>query len=221
MSDADEQADGRAPVRAGRLRRWGRVLRWTAAVCLAGTVLLLAVPAGGTPLVLGSHVPRTWHLALLLALVGTVAAPVGWVCGACARDRGAPAGDRRWFVRWPVNVAKGALLVLGWGAAVLHVLTGTISTYWVLDPPSADGCRVVVREVSFLLVGWGEVWLLPDGALRPTEVAGYTADDGYAPVSRGTATLTWTGETAELVLTGTPDQPVVQDGTTFDCAALD
>jgi len=100
-------------------------------------------------------------------------------------------------------VATTAVLCVAWAA-----LGDANSRYLVLGPASPSGCRVVVDQRSFLLLGSGVVHVLRPGEHLTHPVGGYVADDGYRPFDFGTYRLTWSGETATLELWGDPDMPV-------------
>lgn len=198
------------PVGARRWFRRGRGLR-----CSAGVLFLTTVPvarwalAETLPVVVGDLVVQPTYVGAALALLGSVAAVVGSLAGFRAQDLGARPGSRRWYVRWPVNAAKAAALVVAWCAAVVTFWFGTFSAdLRVLDPASAGGCRVAVLQG----LGSGTIAVLPPGRIRPEEVGSYRADDAYTPISHGTFALTWDGETAHLELRGTEHAQVWEDG---------
>jgi hypothetical protein len=202
------------PVRAARLHRRARVLRWTAALALVLTVGSLRLAGQTDFLVLGDVVPRAWHLTLLLVVAGTACAVAGAWTGFAADDAGGPRGSTRWFVRWPVNLAKGVLLAVAWLTAAVAFLLGASSPVRVLDPPSPQGCRVVVREG---FAGGGAVLVAPPGSVRAHEVGWYGSDIGPSPVAAGRYDLTWSRETGRFVVRGTARDPVWQSDPTVDC----
>lgn len=204
------------PVRARRLHRQAQVARVVATVSLLTVIALPGVVETGPPLVLGRYVPRAWHLVIALVLLGSVAPLVAWWREMAAQDRGWPPGDRRWFVRLPINLAKGALLVVAWPAAGLGYLSGAITTTVVLDPASDGGCRVVVQEHQGFSTS-GDVWLLKPGEHRPHHGGTYRTDPAPALVTAGAYTLRWEDETAVLVVLGDERWRVTQSGTRFDC----
>ncbi|WP_323095425.1 hypothetical protein [Intrasporangium sp. YIM S08009] len=87
----------------------------------------------------------------------------------------------------------------------------------VLEPASAGGCRVVVEERSFLMSGGGTVFVLPAGDLVARRVGRYTTDDGYLPVEAGSYSLTWSGESGYLEVSGSQVDPVWPGGHEIDC----
>jgi hypothetical protein len=205
------------PARARRAHRQAAVLRVVAAVSLLTVIPLPGVVEDGPPLVLGPYVPRAWHLAVLAVLLGTGAALVAWAREIRAQDLGRPPGDPRWFVRWPINLAKGVLLVLAWPAAAYAYWLGASTTTVVLDPASAAGCRGVVQEHRFFSTS-GDVWLLAAGERRPRHVGTYRADVTPELVTAGRYTLRWEDETAVLDVLGDEYPAFSQSGTRFTCA---
>ena len=74
----------------------------------------------------------------------------------------------------------------------LHALWSlAMTTYTVLDPAGPDGCRVVVRESTFLLSGDGSAGVVGrhGGPVRLT--GSYKVNDGGTPVRDGSYELTW------------------------------
>lgn len=170
----------------------------------------------GTPtLVFGDFVPRRWHgLAALLVLAAL---------SLLAARRVSPQPPRTRQPARPLSLAVGAAVATGLlatGAAALTAavaVSDSISDYHLLKPASAGGCRVLVEERSALLLGSGTVYLLPAGARVARETNSYSADDGYRPITFGTYSLRWRGETAHLELKGTQHQPVEFDPQPMTC----
>ncbi len=50
--------------------------------------------------------------------------------------------------------------------------------------------------------GRGTAYTLPAGERRPRVGSGYSTEDPYRPITRGTYRLTWRGDVAELALWG-------------------
>ncbi len=92
-----------------------------------------------------------------------------------------------------------------------------VSRYLILEQASASGCRVVVDERSFLLLGSGVIHVLPAGAVLTHPVSDYIADDGYQPFSLGTYQLTWNGDDAVLIAPGDQNAPVDPPVHVFTC----
>lgn len=204
------------PASAARWHRRARTLRWS-----AGALLLTTLPVARwaltdrLPVVLGDLVVQPTYAGAALAALGSTGAVLGALAELRAQDVGARAGSRRWSVRWPVNACKALVVAVAWCAAVVAFWSGSFSSdLRVLDPASASGCRVAVLEG----LGGGTVAVLAPGATTPVRVGTYSADDGYAPVSRGAYALAWDGEVAHLDLRGTADAPVwFDDGEPIDC----
>lgn len=207
--------------RAVVLHRWSRVLRWSAA-----TLMVLPVPVVvwalkiDEPVVVARFLVEPLLVGPALAGVATVVAVCAAMVGLSAQEAGASPGSRRWFVRWPVNLAKFALLVVAWAGAGLAFLVGAFSgEAHLLSPTSPGGCRVVVVEHAY---GGAALYVAPAGSFR-SRPAGEVRDAGAAPVSRGSYDLTWDGETADLVLRGVSDSAWPERGApaeaVVDCAA--
>ena len=101
------------------------------------------------------------------------------------------------------------LTVLATLVAMLPALMlASVSTPYLLKPANASGTRVLVVNHSFLLLGSGDVYVVDRGAVVPQHIGSYMADDGYDPIASNTYTLSWQGETPQLTLHGTENQPV-------------
>lgn len=168
------------------------------------------------PVVLGSFVPRYWHLAVILTVAGLAALAASSYRRLVneVEGRSRPRGLLR-----RVGVVLTTLTVLLVAAAALVPLSlgAAITTYHVLSPRGPDGCRIVVAEDTFLLLGSGRVFVLPAGAHQARQVAQFTTDDGYRPVSLGTYRLTWTGSEADLALWGDAGAPVFWEPVPLGC----
>ena len=168
------------------------------------------------PVVLGSFVPRYWHLATILTLAGTAALVAGWYRRLIdeVEGRSRPRGLRR---RAGVVLITLTVLLISAAALIPLSLGAAITTYHVLSPRGPDGCRIVVAEDTFLLLGSGRVFVLPAAAHQAHQIAQFTTDDGYRPVSLGTYRLTWTGSTADLALWGDAGAPVFWQPVPLGC----
>lgn len=156
----------------------------------------------GPILVVGDFVLRPWcALVVLLAIAGL------FLLAAVRRRPKRPSAGSRWFL-FGGAVCMGLVMPAATVSTAFVALAGVGDSYHVLAPASAGGCRVVVRESSLLLGGSGTVYLLPVGAFQPREANSYRADDGYRPVTFGTYSLRWSGETAHVELQGDPFAPV-------------
>ncbi|MFI7501309.1 hypothetical protein ACIBVL_22950 [Streptomyces sp. NPDC049687] len=90
--------------------------------------------------------------------------------------------------------------------------------YRVLSPAGPGGCRAVVRETSFLVIGNGEVYAVGRTGLALGESGSWTVDDGYRPVAAGTYELAWERDGGHLRISGTGTDPVVRGGSAdIDC----
>lgn len=108
-------------------------------------------------------------------------------------------------MRWLGNGIAAFAIVAAFATAGLFCL---ISEPYVADPPSYAGDRVVVVERNVFLAGNGAVYLVPHGLGLGFEIARYSADDGYSPMSNETYTLSWQGRAPAFVALGTPVDPV-------------
>lgn len=191
-----------------------RMLKWVA----VGS-LLVAVGVG--------HLPAPTDRLLVLA--GTVVrpAPLAWCLVGIAvllslvrffLDPGPPPPERRsWrriFVRFLVVVLSAAAVL----SSSLASLTDLGSRFLVLDPAGPDGCRVVVEQKSFLLLGSGEIHVLNPGEHRTHKVGYWGADDGYRPFDFDTWSLEWKGRQAELVIRGDVNMPVSPERHELSCS---
>lgn len=168
------------------------------------------------PVVLDPYVPRCWHLAGLLTMFGVTALIVGSCTRVSAEDHGRL--KRRGLLRRAaVVLATLATLLVSTLALLLIGLAAAATGYHVLQPAGPQGCRIVVAEDTFLLLGSGRVFVLPAGSHRPQQVATFDTDDGYRPISLNTYRLTWDGPSANLALWGTEAAPVFYDPVPLTC----
>ena len=168
------------------------------------------------PVVLGSFVPRYWHLAGILTLAGTAGLAAGSYRRLMNEEQGRsrPRGLLR---RAGVVLTTLTVLLVAAVALIPVSLGAAVTTYHVLSPRGPDGCRIVVAEDTFLLLGSGRVFVLPAAAHQARQVAQFTTDDGYRPVSLGTYRLTWTGSKADLALWGDAGAPVFWEPVPLGC----
>ena len=100
--------------------------------------------------------------------------------------------------RWPWFVTLPAVVsVLFSGLGALDDVSS--AKYHVLSPANSDGCRVAVREVSFLFAGSGTVYVVNAAGIG-WKVSSWTADDGYEPVSSRNYELKWHSDGGSLLL---------------------
>ncbi|MFD3732626.1 hypothetical protein [Streptomyces sp. NPDC058632] len=122
-----------------------------------------------------------------------------------AADAGARQPPRvpRWMLF--LSTAAAALaIVFGAGDDLLNG-----ADYFVLEPEGPGGCRVAVRETSFLVMGGGEVFEVGAGGLG-RRVGSWTVDDGYRPFRSGTYELDWGRDSGSLRVDGTGTDPVTR-----------
>lgn len=142
---------------------------------------------GWVTIVIGNWVPTWWTLELALVATGTVALLAATIIVPF------PAARPGRVLRILVTV----VLVLTVPLCVLGVGLGT-PEYTVLQEQSDGGCRVVVREYSFLLMGQGSAGIVQPGSMTVEWLGEYWADDGYMPFSGDTYSLNWTGTDGDL-----------------------
>ncbi|MFE1554712.1 hypothetical protein ACFW6V_06925 [Streptomyces sp. NPDC058734] len=88
--------------------------------------------------------------------------------------------------------------------------------YRVLEPAGPDGCRAVVRENSFLVMGDGSVYAVKGfGFALP--VSSWIADDNMRPVAAGRYELEWGERSGVLTLHGREGDPVMPALHGVDC----
>ncbi|MFD7021818.1 hypothetical protein [Promicromonospora sukumoe] len=121
---------------------------------------------------------------------------------------------RRPVPRW-VRTASTVLAVASVGlAAVGDALYE--AEYRVLPSDASDGCRVVTRETSALMVGSGDVYVVRALGVGQ-RVATWTADDGYRAVRAGAYDLDLGQDGGTLTVRGTSNDPVMPSLHTIDC----
>lgn len=145
------------------------------------------------PLVIGDVVAPGWQIFLVLAVAAFVL-----VNRAAARTTRRAHGE----------VALALVLVVPAMTAGLNAISVKDHLLPCIGP---DGCRVVVREWSFLVTGGGSVGTVDtlDG-FAPTQWR-YETDDGGEPVAEGYSSLTWSPEgpllsVSETITPGPPDR---------------
>lgn len=179
-------------------------MRWRSALRDVGTLSLLAAvlmgvgfvlsaneALGWVTIIVGDWIP-TWH-AVEFALVGTGAAAL--LIAACV----APSPPPELGLVYRLSFA--AVLTVSVLVSMIVVDLGS-SRYSILPEQSDGGCRVVVREYSFLLAGSGHVGIVQPGSITTQWLGKYGADNGLMPFSRGAYALKWNGKTADLDFSG-------------------
>jgi len=126
-----------------------------------------------------------------------------------------PADGRPTIVRvGAIAVTVLAVLVMLPTAAVA-LLALSLDTPALVGGASPSGCRVLVVDHTFLLLGSGDVYAVPPGFVAMARPAGgYGADDGYSPVAMGTVSVTWEGDDASVnVWSNDDNRPAAWSGT--------
>ncbi|GGT30322.1 MULTISPECIES: hypothetical protein [Streptomyces] len=124
------------------------------------------------------------------------------------RPRSRPSGPWRAAFALPALVAVAGV---GLGGA------GDLGAeYRVLDPAGPDGCRALVRENSFLVIGDGSVYAV-NGVGFALPSSSWVADDNARPIAAGQYELTWGERAGVLVLHGRGGDPVMPALHGVDC----
>ncbi len=184
-------------------------------------------PAIATVALAGLSGLLPWSSDHLVVLAGVVVRPPG--LGGALLGMAALLGVAHWIrgadapppqpraVRIAGRLAVAALVVGAVASVGRASVPDIVSTYHVLEPASASGCRVVVDERNFLLLGSGTIHVLPAHAILTHPVSAYLADDGYQPFSLGDYHLTWEGDHAVLIAPGDTNSPLDPPVHVFDC----
>ena len=195
-SESEQSSDSPArEVSSTRLRWWG-TLRVLGTLSFVAAVFVGVTDGfgqnsddafGWVTIVIGNWVPTWWTLELALVGTGTVALIAAMIIVPFPPAR--PGRGLRALVT--------VVLVLTVPLCVLGVGLGT-PKYTVLQEQSDGGCRVVVREYSFLLMGQGSAGIVQPGSMTVEWLGEYWADDGYMPFSGDTYSLDWNGTDGDL-----------------------
>ncbi|WP_143741363.1 hypothetical protein [Paramicrobacterium agarici] len=199
----DAQGDGDDRVRK-KGQRAALLIAEVTPIAMSCVALIAMLIRPGSPdsltsltIAFGDWVP-TW------LLVDIVLAIVGYVALLAAILLAGPMSPRPWRAS---RVVLAAALILAVPASLVCVALSTSSRYSVLPGESADGCRVVVRESTFVVTSWGDVGILEPGSMIVDWRGQYSAKDAYMPFSAGTYSLEWDGNRAEIDLWATESQP--------------
>jgi hypothetical protein len=194
-------------------RRTDRVTRSAPLAVVATGCLLLAVAAGwsGMLIVVVGRVVPGWALSAALIFVSLVLLRVVAVRHRSTVDR---TTSRRRTLPWLI---RGSLVAAAGLGTAFGVLGDYGSEYHILRPTGPDGCTAVVREMSVLFGGRGEVYAVgPTGiAWRPS--GDWVADDGYRPIAEGTYQLHWGPDGGALTVSGNGHDPVMDGLQTVEC----
>lgn len=204
MTETFESAQGdasRSAVVSHTRVRWRSIL-WDVGTLSFVAAFLVGVIVGFVPmdadealgwvtLVIGDWIP-TWS-TVQISLAGIGAASL---IGAVFVAPSSP--PQHGFVH---RLTFTAVLTVAVLVSMLAVELGS-SRYSVLSEQSDGGCRVVVREYSFLLAGRGTVGIVQPGSVTAQWLGRYGSDDGFMPFSAGSYKLEWSGKTADLKISG-------------------
>lgn len=153
----------------------------------ATVVLLLLVPLctvlgwAGLLLVVGEQVVPGWLLGAGLLVASVVLLTVDVI-------RRRSISPLKVLPKRGLVTSLAVISVISSGFSALDDLSS--AKYFVLSPANSDGCRVAVREFSFLFAGRGTVYVVGETGVG-RKVSSWTADDGYKPFSSGTYELRW------------------------------
>lgn len=154
--------------------------------------------------VVAGTVVRPWAVGTWLLVVALVLAFVRGLAIPLPAPTEGETVEYRHRSTWPRRIVVGVLAagaVAGVGRATL---VDASSQYFVLDPPSPTGCRVVVEERFVFMAVDGSVHVLPPGESATRRIGDYHGVDPYRPVELGTYQLAWSGETGRLQLMTSP-----------------
>lgn len=178
----------------------------------ASVILLVLAPLcsvlgwTGFLFVVGQHAVPGWAIGGVLFVVSMVLLKVD-----AFRQRSITFTDRTRRSPRPWFVTLLAVVSVAFsGLSALDDLSG--AKYYVLPPANSDGCRVAVREFSFLFAGRGTVYVVGAAGVG-REVSSWTADDGYEPFSSGNYELKWYDDGGSLILhsNGDPVWPALHE----------
>ncbi|MFI2361282.1 hypothetical protein [Promicromonospora sp. NPDC019610] len=181
-------------------------------VGLGGAALAAVAPWLGWVLVVRDQVVPGWGIGVVLLAVALV---LLWY----PRPVRVAAGDEAQETRRPVlrrsRAAATVLAVVSVGLAAGSDMFYE-ADYRLLPAEASDGCRVVTRETSYLMIGSGDVYVVR-GLGVGERVGTWTADDGYRPVGAGTYDLALGPDGGTLTVRGTPSDPVMPAAHAIDC----
>ncbi|MFJ3878624.1 hypothetical protein ACIPW5_14310 [Streptomyces sp. NPDC090077] len=169
---------------------------------------VLAAVVGWTELILvvpGWVLPH-WAVAGIVLL-----AAVALRIGRLARRRRPARAVAGWW--WAAFTLPAVVAAAGIGLGGVGDLG---AEYRVLDPAGPGGCRAVVRENAFLVIGDGSVYAVRGfGFALPG--SSWIADDNARPVAAGDYELTWGDRSGVLTLHGRETDPVTPALHGVDC----
>ena len=168
----------------------------------ASVILLVLAPLcsvlgwTGFLFVLGQQPVPGWATGGVLFLASMVLLKVD-----AFRQRSIKSTDRTRRRPWFMTLLAVVSVIFS-GLGALDDLSS--AKYYVLSPASSDGCRVAVREFSFLFAGRGTVYVVGAAGIG-RKVSSWTADDGYKPFSSGNYELKWYSGGGSLILHSNSD----------------
>lgn len=153
---------------ASRTSPRARRLTFARRVCVLVSLLLITPPFHGVaaavllvgPLVLA---PAGYELSLLFACASVFLSVASWMTRRSGGDSAkGPVTDGKRAVRWLAN----GITVLALSASILMAgFECLLAAPYIAEPTGPAGDRVVVVERNVLLAGYGDVYLIPGGAL--------------------------------------------------------
>lgn len=157
------------------------------ACVLLGLAAILA-SATGWILVIGSRVVNPWMVSSTLLMAALVFRWLG--------NRGGDPAD----TETPSLALVLLAACMGAGIAFGALLEAGTNSF-ILDPQGPEGCRAVVQESAFLMIGSGEVYAVGSSGIG-RQAGEWNADDGYRPIEAGDYTLEWNTAGGELTVGG-------------------
>ncbi|MGY3202345.1 hypothetical protein [Streptomyces sp. TE5632] len=184
-----------------------RPFRWRA-VAVGCAVLAVVASWSGLLMVVAGRVVPGWGVSCVLLGVALVLL-------VCVRNTAEGVNKPPRVPRWMIiSSTAAAALGIAFGAGG-DLING--AEYFVLEPEGPGGCRAVVRETSFLVIGTGEVYEVGSSGLG-RRIGSWTVDDGHRPFRFGAYELDWGQDGGNLSVHGTSGNPVLwHDIPEIDC----
>ncbi|MER5777492.1 hypothetical protein ABT144_25030 [Streptomyces sp. NPDC002039] len=182
--------------------------------------LLLSCAAGWSNMLLlvAGRVIPSWAVSAALLLVSLVLMGVAAVRRLSEDGRRRSEDGRKTGRHMALPpFLRGLAVVVAVLGSVFGVLGDVGAEYHVLHPTGPHGCRAVVRETSFLVIGNGDVYAVGRTGIAWRPAGSWWADDAYRPIARGTYELRWGPQDGTLALRGSTTDPVMEGVHRVDC----